>query len=108
MAKLYHVGRHVIEQAERMQAKLEARVEAFYAGDTDGWGFSTAGYCQTEADTERCQNRAEEIGQALARVTGSAASPVAPWAVIETLKAAAQERDGLDAGVIACREMQQA
>ncbi|AFL99546.1 hypothetical protein Desde_1114 [Desulfitobacterium dehalogenans ATCC 51507] len=98
--KLYRISRQVLEQAERMAAKWEARSEAWWnkqsGGSDEGWGYSTADYCKTLEEAEACESRAEEIHQALAQVTGSAYTPVAPWSVIETLKAAAVDRDVLD------------
>lgn len=101
--KLYRVSRQVLEQAERMAAKWEARSEAWWnkqsGGSDEGWGYATADYCKTLEDAETCESRAGKIHQALAQVSGPAHAPVAPWPVIETLKAAAVDRDTLDMGM---------
>ena len=106
--KLYRISRQVLEQAERMAAKWEARAEAFWnkesGGSNEGWGYTTADYCRTIEDAEKCQERAEKIHGALAQVCGSSNSQVAPWPVIEVLKAAATERDVLDVGVMLLRK----
>lgn len=95
--KVYRVSKQVLEQAERMAEKWTARAEAFWQDWQPGeGGYTSAGYCETSEDAEKCEERAERIREALAQISGSAYAPVAPWPAIEVLKAAAADRDVLD------------
>jgi hypothetical protein len=98
--KQYRVKKSVLEQAERMANKWEARAQAFYQGWEPGeGGIATVGYCKTEDEAESCQRQAEIIRNTLLEVTGPVFAPVASWNVIAILSNAAVERDILDANL---------
>jgi len=95
MAKKLFITYRQQEQAERMAAKWEARAEAFYSGDAEGWGFDTAGYCKTIEDAEYAEQMAERIHKAIARLTNGCGI----WADVQAIQAAVEGRDALDAGI---------
>lgn len=93
MAKEYRVSKQVMEQAERMANKWQARADAFYQDWAVGeGGYTSAGYCKTIEEAERCEDQAEKIQEALSQVQGS----VTTWNVVTILKSAASSRDMLD------------
>lgn len=83
------------EQAERMAAKWEARAEAFYSGDSEGWGFGTAGYCKTVEDAECAECMADRIKEAIYALLSGHGT----WEDVKVIQAAVAGRDALDAGV---------
>jgi hypothetical protein len=80
------------EQAERMVAKWEARAEAYWKGETEGYGVGVIGYCKNDEqalEAERIAGAIEKAIHALIQGFGS-------WAEVIIVRNAVQERNLLD------------
>lgn len=94
MASKYFITYRQKEQAERMAGKWQARSEAFYS-DGEGWGYQTAGYCNTDDEAEQARQQAERILAAINNLEMGCGN----WEDVQNIRAAVAGRDELDAGL---------
>jgi Skp family chaperone for outer membrane proteins len=52
------------EQAERMVAKWEARAEAYWKGETEGYGVGVVGYCKNDEQALEAESQKSMKGLA--------------------------------------------
>lgn len=95
MPSKYFITYNQKEQAERMAAKWQARSEAFWSGNKDGWGYQTAGYCKTADEAEQAEQQAGRIYTAINKLEIGCGT----WDDVKIIREAVAERDELDAGV---------
>jgi uncharacterized protein YutD len=94
--KKFFITNHQQEQSERLIDKLQARIveynERILGIETDGYGFMTKGYINSEEEAEKAENLIQKIENSIYNLRMNNGT----WQDVLTIRQATEERNLLD------------